>query len=75
MDTFILNTILAPSLHLMNKNNYGKTALPVTTAKDNIKCLDFDIERTTFRSAEIKTSKPDKIHPYKKTMEEVMDMV
>ena len=52
-----------------------KKVLPVSTSTNNIKCLDFDLDKTVFRQATKTLPKIEPIHPYKKTMLEAMDMV
>ena len=52
-----------------------KKVLPVSTSTDNIKCLDFDIDKVVFRPAPKSTRKVAPINPYNKSWLEVMDMV
>ena len=55
------------------KNNGNM--LPVSTAKDNIKCLDFDMDKVVFTSAPRSPVKLAEVKPYNKTLLEVMEMV
>jgi len=45
--------------------------LPLSVSKDNIKCLDFDLDKVVFKSV----GKKIEVNPYNKTWLEVMDMV
>ncbi len=49
--------------------------LPVSTAKDKVKCLDFDMDKVVFRSAPKSPVKLAEVNPYNKSWLEVMDMV
>jgi hypothetical protein len=49
--------------------------LPVSMAKDNIKCLDFDMDKVVFTSTPRSSVKMAVVNPYNKTLLEVMDMV
>lgn len=49
--------------------------LPVSTAKDNIKCLDFDMDKVVFTSAPRSPVKLVEVNPYNKTWLDVMEMV
>jgi hypothetical protein len=49
--------------------------LPVTTAKDKVRCLDFDMDKVVFRSAPKSPVKLAEVNPYNKSWLEVMDMV
>ena len=59
-----------------------RKTLPISMSKDNIKCLDFDLDKVVFSSvptsqakiAEIYPCKAE-VNPYNKTWLEVMDMV
>ena len=59
-----------------------RNTLPISMSKDNIKCLDFDLDKVVFSSvptsqakiAEIYPCKAE-VNPYNKTWLEVMDMV
>ena len=58
------------------KNISGEQkVLPVSTSTNNVKCLDFDLDKTVFRQVTKSLPKIEPIHPYKKTMLEAMDMV
>jgi hypothetical protein len=64
------------SVRIVIKNIYPeKKVLPVSTSANNVKCLDFDLDKTVFRQATKTLPKIEPIHPYKKTMLEAMDMV
>lgn len=54
-----------------------KKGLPISSSKDNIKCLDFDVEKVSLkeRPAAKTTPKVVPINPYNKSWLEVMDMV
>jgi hypothetical protein len=49
--------------------------LPISTNKNNSKCLDFDMESAVFISLPRSTIKLAQINPSNKTWLEVMDMV
>lgn len=49
--------------------------LPVSTAKDKVKCLDFDMDKVVFRPAPKSPVKLAEVNPYNKSWLEVMDMV
>jgi hypothetical protein len=49
--------------------------LPVSTTKDNVKCLDFDMEKVVFRPVPKSPIRMAEVNPYNKTWLEVMDMV
>jgi hypothetical protein len=49
--------------------------LPVSTAKDKVKCLDFDMDKVVFRTAPKSPVKLAEVNPYNKSWLEVMDMV
>ncbi len=49
--------------------------LPVTTAKDKVRCLDFDMDTVVFTAAPKSPVKLAEVNPYNKTWLEVMDMV
>ncbi len=49
--------------------------LPVSTAKDKVKCLDFDMDKVVFRSVPKSPVKLAEVNPYNKSWLEVMDMV
>jgi hypothetical protein len=57
--------------------NYSdeQKVLPVTTAKNKVKCLDFDMDTVVFRSVPKSPVKSSEINPYNKTWLEVMEMV
>lgn len=59
---------------IKNLKDEQKT-LPVTLSNDNKKCLDFDLDKTVFRSAPKSAVKMAVINPCNKTLLEVMDMV
>ncbi len=59
-----------------------RNTLPISMSKDNIKCLDFDLDKVVFSSAPASQVKIAEINPYRaevnpynKTWLEVMDMV
>jgi len=52
-----------------------RNSLPITVTKDNIKCLDFDLDAVVFNSAPKSPVKLSEVNPYKKTWLEVMEMV
>jgi hypothetical protein len=52
-----------------------QNVLPVSTAKDNVKCLDFDMDTVVFRAAPKSPTKLAGVNPYNKTLLEVMEMV
>ena len=49
--------------------------LPVSTANDKVRCLDFDMDKVVFTSAPRSPVKLAPVNPYNKTWLEVMDMV
>ena len=55
------------------KNN--GSMLPVSTAKDKVRCLDFDMDKVVFASAPRSPVKLAEVNPYNKTWLEVLDMV
>jgi hypothetical protein len=52
-----------------------KKGLPISTAKDNVKCLDFDMDKVVFTSAPKSPVKLAEINPHNKSWLEVMDNV
>jgi hypothetical protein len=52
-----------------------RKVLPVSAAKDNVKCLDFDMDTVVFTAAPRSLVKLAQVNPYNKTWLEVMDMV
>ena len=52
-----------------------RNSLPITVTKDNIKCLDFDLDAVVFNSAPKSPDKSADVNPYKKTQLDVMEMV
>ena len=57
--------------------NYAddKKGLPISTAKDKVKCLDFDMDKVVFVSAPKSPVKLAEINPHNKSWLEVMDKV
>lgn len=55
------------------KNNGNM--LPVSSTNNNVKCLDFDMDKVVFQSAPRTTIKLAEVNPYNKTLLEVMEMV
>ena len=53
----------------------NKKVLPVTAVNNNIKCLDFDLDKVVFRPVPKSQVRLAKINPYNKTWLEVMEMV
>jgi hypothetical protein len=49
--------------------------LPVSTTKDKVRCLDFDMDKVVFVSAPRSPVKLAEVNPYNKTWLEVLDMV
>ena len=49
--------------------------LPVSTAKDKVRCLDYDMDKVVFRTAPKSPVKLAEVNPYNKSWLEVMDMV
>jgi hypothetical protein len=61
---------------VIKKNSEKEKGLPITCTKNNVKCLDFDMDKVVFRQAVVKTStKLTPINPCNKTWLEVMDIV
>ncbi len=52
-----------------------QTILPISTVKDKVKCLDYDMDKVVFKSAAKSPVKLAEIKPYNKTWLEVMEMV
>ena len=52
-----------------------KKGLPISTAKDNVKCLDFDMDKVVFRPASKSQIKLAEVNPYNKSWLDIMDMV
>ncbi len=64
------------SVRILIKNcSKNNKVLPISTSKDTIKCLDFDIDKVVFKPVQISTNKVSPVQPYKKSWLEVMDMV
>ena len=64
------------SVRIVIKNIYPeKKVLPISTSTNNVKCLDFDIEKVVFRPAAKTSAKVTPINPCNKSWLEVMDMV
>ena len=67
---------LLKSVRVVIKNfRDDQKTLPVSSSKDNIKCLDFDLDKAVFRLAPKSPVKIAEVNPYNKTWLEVMDMV
>jgi hypothetical protein len=60
---------------VIKKKIEKEKGLPISSSKNNIKCLDFDMDKVVFRPVTKSLPKLEPIHPCKKTWEEVMDMV
>lgn len=60
---------------LVTNFNADKKMLPVSIAKDNVKCLDYNMDDITFISAPRPRAKMAEINPYNKTWLDVMEMV
>lgn len=52
-----------------------ENALPISMSKDNVKCLDFDLDKAVFVTAYKSQVKMVESKPCNKTWLEVMDMV
>ena len=71
-----LNGSLIESVRVVIKNlRDDQKTLPVSTSKDNIKCLDFDLDKAVFRSLPRSQVKIAEVNPCNKSWLEVMDMV
>ena len=55
------------------KNNGNM--LPVSSTNNNVKCLDFDMDKVVFQSAPRSPINLAEVNPYNKTLLEVMEMV
>jgi len=49
--------------------------LPISTVKDKVRCLDFDMDKVVFKSAPKSPVKLAEVKPLNKTWLEVMEMV
>jgi hypothetical protein len=49
--------------------------LPISTVKDKVRCLDFDMDKVVFTSTPKSQVKLVEINPYNKSWLEVLDMV
>jgi len=64
------------SVSLVIKNyKDDQKVLPVSTTKDNVKCLDFDLDKVVFRPVPKSPVRLAEVNPYNKSWLEVMDMV
>jgi hypothetical protein len=60
---------------VIKKISEKEKGLPISSAKNNIKCLDFDMDKVVFRPITKTSTKLSPINPCNKTWLEVMDMV
>lgn len=60
---------------VIKKYSNEQKVLPVSTAKDNVRCLDYDMDKVVFRTAPKSPVKLAQVNPYNKSWIEVMDMV
>ncbi len=64
------------SVRIVIKNcSKDNKVLPISTSKDTIKCLDFDVDKVIFKQVQKSPSKLAQVNPCKKSWLEVMDMV
>lgn len=68
---YSLDLILIVVKNISKKEN----VLPITDTKNNVKCLDFDMDTVVFKPVAKTTTKLTPINPYNKSWLEVMDMV
>ena len=55
------------------KNNGNM--LPISSTNNNVKCLDFDMDKAVFKSLPRSSINLAQVNPYNKTLLEVMEMV
>jgi hypothetical protein len=74
---FIESVQYSLQLVLIVINNISKkeNVLPISDTKNNVKCLDFDMDTVVFRSVAKTSTKLSVINPCNKSLFEVMDMV
>jgi len=60
---------------VIKKYSDEQKVLPVSTAKDKVRCLDYDMDKVVFKHAPKAPVKLAQVNPYNKTWFEVMDMV
>ena len=68
---YSLQFVLIVIKNISKKEN----VLPISDSKNNVKCLDFDMDTVVFRSVAKSSTKLSPINPYNKSLLEVMDMV
>ena len=49
--------------------------LPISSINNNVKCLDFDMDKVVFKSVPSSPIKLAEVNPYNRSLLEVMDMV
>jgi len=49
--------------------------LPISSTNNNVKCLDFDMDKAVFKSLPRSSINLAQVNPYNKTLLEVMEMV
>jgi hypothetical protein len=59
---------------IIEKYNKKELILPISAITNNVKCLDFDMDKVVFKSVS-KSVKLDELNEYNKRQLDVMDMV
>ncbi len=63
------------SVKVVIKNYTDNQKMLPVSMSDNVKCLDFDLDKVVFRPAPSSPIKLAEVNPYNKTLLDVMEMV
>jgi len=63
------------SVKVVIKNYTDNQKMLPVSMSDNVKCLDFDLDKVVFRHAPSSPIKLAEVNPYNKSLLEVMEMV
>ena len=73
---FIEPTVsLFTSMKEVIQNYKNEKMLPISSTNNNVKCLDFDMDKVVFKSVPSSPIKLAEVNPYNKTLLEIMEMV
>ncbi len=73
---FIEPTVsLFSSMKEVIQNYKNEKMLPISSTNNNVKCLDFDMDKVVFKSVPSSPIKLAEVNPYNKTLLEMMEMV